>query len=418
MTQQDIQTGAVLYISYDGMTDPLGQSQVLPYLCGLSKRGYNITLLSCEKPERYEKYKQDITTICEGAGINWQPISYTATPPVISTIKDIRKLTNKAFALHQQHQFRIVHCRSYIAALVGQKMKKELGTRFLFDMRGFWADERVDGGLWNLKNPLYNVIYRFFKKKEQQYFEQADHTISLTRLGSDTIHSWSHIADQPIPIQIIPCCVDTELFDPAKISAEQKAAKKTGLGISTESTVLGYVGSIGTWYMLDEMLRCYKIFKEKKPDSVMLFVTTEPEDMVRGKAKTLGIDDSSIIIKPAKRTEVPLYISIMNYSLFFIKPCFSKIASSPTKQGEIMAMGIPVLCNAGVGDTDYVTNKYHSGISISNFDDADYRKAVDKLTNTEFSATTIRNGAIDFYGLEKGIDSYEAVYKRLLVKVG
>ena len=29
----------VLYISYDGMTDALGQSQVLPYLCGLAQRG-------------------------------------------------------------------------------------------------------------------------------------------------------------------------------------------------------------------------------------------------------------------------------------------------------------------------------------------------------------------------------------------
>ena len=41
-----------LYISYDGMTDPLGRSQVLPYLQGLSERGHEITLLSCEKPAR------------------------------------------------------------------------------------------------------------------------------------------------------------------------------------------------------------------------------------------------------------------------------------------------------------------------------------------------------------------------------
>ncbi len=32
--------GHILYISYDGMTDPLGQSQVLPYLKGLAKKGY------------------------------------------------------------------------------------------------------------------------------------------------------------------------------------------------------------------------------------------------------------------------------------------------------------------------------------------------------------------------------------------
>jgi len=404
----------VLFISYDGMTDPLGQSQVLPYLCGLSSRGYSITLLSCEKPERYEKYKQNIENICKDAGINWNPIPYTSSPPVLSTIIDVRNLRKTARQLHQIYKFKIVHCRSYISALVGMSMKEKFKTRFIFDMRGFWADERVDGGLWNLKNPLYNIIYKFFKKKEIQYLEHADYTISLTRLGADTIHSWKNVRQQPVPIQIIPCCVDTELFDPSKILPEKKVQKRAELNISPSTTVLGYVGSIGTWYMLDEMLQCYKVYNEKLKDTKMLFVTTEPEEMVRSKAKELGIDDSSIIIKPAARNEVPLYISIMDHSLFFIKPCFSKKASSPTKQGEIMAMGVPIICNAGVGDTDFVTNKYGSGISISSFDDQTYAEAIDTLIATKYSPIDIRAGAIDFYSLAKGIDSYEAVYANLL----
>ena len=35
------------------MTDPLGQSQVLPYLIGLTKEGYQFTILSFEKKERF-----------------------------------------------------------------------------------------------------------------------------------------------------------------------------------------------------------------------------------------------------------------------------------------------------------------------------------------------------------------------------
>jgi hypothetical protein len=42
----------VIYISYDGMTDPLGQSQVIPYLIGLTKKGHNISIISCEKTTR------------------------------------------------------------------------------------------------------------------------------------------------------------------------------------------------------------------------------------------------------------------------------------------------------------------------------------------------------------------------------
>lgn len=404
----------VLYISYDGMTDPLGQSQVLPYLAGLSKRGYKITLLSCEKPDRFEKYKEVIKSICNDAGINWQPVAYTATPPIVSTVKDIRNLYKHAYALHRQLNFRIVHCRSYISAMIGQDMKKKFGTKFLFDMRGFWADERVDGGLWNRGNPLYNTIYKYFKKKEKQYFEQADHTISLTHEGKKEILGWKHLSRQPIPITVIPCCVDTNLFDPAKIDTEQRELFYKKLDVAEGQTIIGYVGSIGTWYMLQEMLQCFKIFRQQHADAIMLFVTTEPAEMVLTAAEKLGIPADAFRILSATRHEVPYYISLMNYSMFFIKPCFSKKASSPTKQGEIMAMGVPVLCNDGVGDTGYVVNKYKSGVSVADFSENTLQKAISSLTENRFDSSDMRRGAIEFYGLDQGISLYESVYLQLL----
>jgi hypothetical protein len=76
-------------------------------------------------------------------------------------------------------------------------------------------------------------------------------------------------------------------------------------------------------------------------------------------------------------------------------------------------MGKPVICNTGVGDTGYVVDKYRSGIAIDNFTDIEYTKAIDELNNRSFSEADIRQGAIDFYGLEKGIEKYASVYKLL-----
>ena len=39
----------VLFISYNGMLDPLGQSQVIPYLRELARAGVRFTLLSFER---------------------------------------------------------------------------------------------------------------------------------------------------------------------------------------------------------------------------------------------------------------------------------------------------------------------------------------------------------------------------------
>ncbi|TAG85785.1 MAG: glycosyltransferase, partial [Bacteroidetes bacterium] len=60
----------ILFISYDGMTDTLGQSQVLPYLVGLSKLGYLITILSAEKKKNFEKRKDIIQKITTEANID------------------------------------------------------------------------------------------------------------------------------------------------------------------------------------------------------------------------------------------------------------------------------------------------------------------------------------------------------------
>ena len=62
-----------------------------------------------------------------------------------------------SFQLHREHSFKLVHCRSYISALVGLKLQKKFGLKFIFDIRGFWADERVDGGIWNLNNPIFKI---------------------------------------------------------------------------------------------------------------------------------------------------------------------------------------------------------------------------------------------------------------------
>ena len=62
----------VLYISYDGMTDPLGQSQVIPYLTGLAKRGHRITVLSCEKRHHFELLHERCETAFADSGIEWK----------------------------------------------------------------------------------------------------------------------------------------------------------------------------------------------------------------------------------------------------------------------------------------------------------------------------------------------------------
>ena len=394
------------------MTDPLGQSQVLPYLVGLSKEGFHFHLISFEKDEKFELHREHIQAICDQHGISWHPLSYTKKPPLFSTIYDVQRMKRLAYRLHKEHAFKIIHCRSYISALVGLRMKNRFGTKFLFDMRGFWANERVDGNIWNLKNPVFKTVYNFFKKKELQFFSQADYTISLTHNGRKEIESWSAFRRNPPKIEVIPCCVDLNLFDPTAISETKQSDLRQQLNIQTSDFILGYVGSIGTWYMLPEMLDYFKVLKESNSNTKFLFVTGENPSTILTKAKEKGIDEASIIITSCRHSEVPLNISLFSASIFFIRPSYSKKASSPTKQGEIKAMGVPLVCNAGVGDTDFVVEQYKAGIVIQELNESNYRASM--IDSTSYDRTTTIKGSYEFYGLEVGVQRYLGVYQKLL----
>lgn len=392
------------------MTDPLGQSQVLPYLKGLRQKGYEFHLISFEKSDKFKQHKRHIQSICDEAGIVWHPQDYKNEGGLKKTIKQVRKMKTVAKYLHRRHTFEIVHCRSYIAALIGMKLKRKHGLKFVFDMRGFWADERIDGGIWTLKNPIYKTIYKYFKRKEIQFFNTSDYTISLTDNGKNEILSWSKIKKN-INIQVIPCCVDLNLFDPEKVTEKQLAEAKNKLNLSNENYILGYVGSIGTWYMLDEMLDYFNVLQTKKPNAKFLFVSGESKDKIITEAEKKGIDASCIEVISVLHKEVPLYISLFDASVFFIRATYSKKASSPTKQGEIMAMGIPLVCNSGVGDTDEIVKRYNAGNVISSFDTEAYASNI--IDASTFDIEQIKQGAESYFSLKEGVERYAHVYKTI-----
>lgn len=405
----------ILFISYDGMTDPLGQSQVIPYLAGLTKSGYQFTILSCDKPEKYAAKKEYIEKLIADIPIDWVSIPYHKNPPVLSSVYDLRALKKKAAMLHKERHFDMVHTRPGIPTLAGLWLKKKFGVKFLNDVRGFWADERVDGGIWNLKNPLFRSVYNFFKKHEYECLELAEYNTCLTHVAKNEMLSWNNIKAQPLKIQVIPCSADLELFNSKNIDEGLKDKFRKELNISDDDFVISYLGSIGGWYLTDEMMRFCKMLSEKIPAAKFLFISPHRHEDILAAAGKYGVPPAQIITRDASRNEVPVLLSFSNYSVFFIKPCYSKLSSSPTKHGEIMAMGIPVITNSGVGDVKEIVDRYKAGFIVDDFSDKAFSDVIQQIAlGDHFNNEEIRDGAREFYSLEKAIDSYSFVYKNIL----
>lgn len=405
---------SILFISYDGMTDPLGQSQVIPYLAGLTRYGYRFTILSCDKPDAYTKKKEYVQGLLKDLPIDWVSIAYHKNPPVLSSWYDYRQLKNKAAALHRKQPFDMVHTRPGVPTLVALWLKKKFDIKFLNDVRGFWADERVDGGMWNTRNPLFNSIYRFFKQHEYECLEKADGITCLTYAAREEMQNWKNISKQPLDIEVIPCSADLDLFNPDKIDPDLKEQFIQQFGISVSDMVYSYLGSIGGWYLTEEMMRFCKKLADRNPAAKFLFISPHRHEQIRDAALQQGLAENRLITINAARHEVPVLLSLSRFSIFFIKPCYSKISSSPTKHGEIMAMGIPVITNSGVGDVKRISAEYNGGYVVDDFTDASFDAVINQLQQGKtFSAATIREGAKAYYNLQAAVEKYAAVYHKI-----
>lgn len=394
------------------MTDPLGRSQVLPYLIGLTEKGFRFHLISFEKKDSFQKHSKTVTDITAAAGIQWHPLSYTKKPPVMSTVWDVVRMERKSKELIRKFDIHAVHCRSYISGVVGLRLKRNLGLKFIFDIRGFWADERVEGGLWNLDNWMYASIYKYFKSKEREMFAYADGVVSLTSKAAKLIHEQFNISTSNI--HVIPCCADLDFFSRTNINESVSNRVRLQTHMNQHTPVLGYLGAIGTWYMLDEMLVFFKRLLSLKPNAFFLFITPEPSEVILEKAREIGVPTNQIGVYFASREEVPSALALIDISIFFIRPTFSKTASSPTKQGEIMGMGIPLICNTGIGDTDTVVEKYACGELVDLNDPLSMDHAIARFdTILSIPKSKIRDGATDYFSLKEGVNRYEALYKKV-----
>ncbi|MBL0337309.1 MAG: glycosyltransferase [Chitinophagaceae bacterium] len=175
-----------------------------------------------------------------------------------------------------------------------------------------------------------------------------------------------------VPITVIPCCTDMQLFSITSLEEKEKA--RNLLGLSQNNLIISYLGSLGAWYMLNEMLAFFKILKKSYSDAIFLFIThSDPEEIVK-KLEKFALSRNDVMIIKASRKEVPVFTKASDINISFIQPVYSKISSSPTKLGEVLALGIPVISNSGVGDVAEIIKNINAGLIIEKFNDDEYKK--------------------------------------------
>ena len=396
-------TLGILYISYDGMLEPLGQSQVLGYLKRLAA-GRRIHLISFEKSEDWAdgaaraRIAQDIAD----AGIVWHPLRYHKQPSAVATAWDVVCGIAVGVWLVVRHRLQIVHARSYVSSVIALAVKRMTRAKYLFDMRGFWADERVDGGLW----PRSGRMYRVAKWFERRFFLTADHVVSLTHAAVTEMARFPYLKTRMPPVTVIPTCADLTRFAPAPRERDGGCF------------VLGYVGSAGTWYLFDAVASCFAQLLRMQPDARFLIVNRGQHVYIRSELAKAGVPDAAFEIVAADHGAVPKKMANMDAGIFFYRPSFSRAACAPTKLGEFLGCGAPCLGNAGVGDMTAVLEGERVGVALKSFDDAALADGLQELLQLAADPATRARcvaAAQKHFSLDEGVRRYATVYGQLCI---
>lgn len=397
----------VLYLTHNGITDHIGQSQIAPYNLGLAARGYRIHIVSVEKPGRDELVERYRRRFAE-AGIRWSSVPYHNRPQVAAQFYDVVRMRALALGIARRERPRLVHARSWLPLGIGKAVQDAVGARFLLDFRHFY----IESGVQDSRFPW---VYRLLGTRERSYFDAASHVVTLTAKAAELLATRYPHATGLDRYTVIPCCADFEHFDLNKVAPERVAAARERLQLGPKQPVLLYLGSIGAVYLLDEMIKLFVELRKLRGDARFLFVCNNGADEIRAAAAAAGLPEDSVSVVHAPRDEVPVYLALASLSVMFFRPDVSLAGCSPTKMAELFAVNVPMISNAGVGDLDRILQPHaNASLVVPDFAPGTLRSAIERVLAVPDDVRLGTRERSGDFTLNHGVETYASIYEKLI----
>ncbi len=371
-------------------------------MLGVRDAGVPISVLSWEKgPDLADRDRvAALEARLDGAGVPWTRLRYHRTPSLPATAWDVargRRVVRRWASATPGP--RVVHARGYVPGLAGEA-GVDRGALLLFDMRGFWVDERIEAGHW----APGSLPVRVGRWLERRVLQVSHHLILLTRRGVGRVGELAPGAGS-LPASVIPTCVDTGRFRPAPDPAGARRA--LGLG---EGPVLVHAGTLSGWYDGDATFSVARAFVARTGGRFV--VLTREGERARSLAREHDVEP---LIRSVPHDAMPAWLAASDAGLAWVRPSPAKDASYPTKVGEYLASGLAVLTTP-MGDLPELAD---DGVVLLTDAEEDSGAAAARLA--EAAARPDRRAraralAEAELSLEEGVDRLLGVYRELAAR--
>jgi glycosyltransferase involved in cell wall biosynthesis len=387
----------VLYVTYWGATDPLGQSLVLPTLRQLVAKGIGLTLVTFEKPALFARDGADVAATLARWGVRWLPLTYHKHPRVPATAYDITRGIARSTAAGAA-RIDVIHARTFVAGPIGLATSRILRRPWIYHNEGFYPDEQVSAGVWREGSRAHRVA----RSIEGTLYDRADGIIALCGRAAAEIRVRPAVARRETPVVEVPSVVDLARF---------------GAGASVEwpPVRVMYVGSVGGRYRIDSMRRFVEALASRAPTHFRVLTQSDPALVARA-FHGFATAESSWSVGSVPHDEVPAALTSQHAGLHFLSPGPGSRGGSPTKVGEYWASGMPVVTTPGVGDVDRIVAAERVGVILEDDTPVAHEKAaaelLELLRDPELRPRC-RSAAERHYSLERGVDDQVRLYERL-----
>ncbi|MDB4078039.1 glycosyltransferase [Amylibacter sp.] len=327
----------VLYISYDGLLDPLGQSQILPYISAISAAGHSLTIVSFEKVERTREQIDFLEKKLQKIGVSWVRLAFRsgkffAIKRFISGVLMIRKMCRDL-----QPDF--VHLRGFVPAVIFQLSCSRVP--FLYDFRGFALGEWVDIGKINLSSWLYRILNRL----DQKAVKSASGLVVLEKSAKQLLKETYDVPN--VPLKVIRTCTDVNLYaKPKNIHSKDNNALR-----------FVFLGGAKFPYRPDLALILIERLLENGVDCNIDFINKGDCGIIKNATDLTSIPKENVRILGCEHSEIPDILATYDCGLVMVETSYWRRVCSPSKTGEYLASGLPVISLEGIDALDELSER-------------------------------------------------------------
>ena len=238
--------------------------------------------------------------------------------------------------------------------------------RTSFDCHGVLPEEGMMSGCSEAR-------VAFATRMEVECIQQSDFTIFVAHaMRAHYMAKYGLMATSAI----VPCCIREAILRDAICQEEVLP------GLPKDRPILGYLGTMVAWQCKDEMFKLFGKLHRLYPDVYFVVLTPKPDQKAAlDLLAENGIAESDFRVQELPFEKVPAALVHFNAGMMLRKKSPVNRAASPTKFGEMIAAGVPVIATDEIGDYSEDVKKNGFGLIVP----------FDELDSMEFSDETCKN---------------------------